>query len=968
MKKFALLAAGLISLGLGIMCACTNDNTTPPDPDPNPNPGPVTPDDPVTEQVGDFGAIPWVSKDGVLDLSAGTFSGAQSFELTKVEGQYADTVIYCTADGVEYTLSLNEDGALDMKDGDGGVVRTFMMDITTFAGAWYDESDTSAYYVISSNLNEDGYFTWKAYSTSGVTPGDPYRAVSVFLFNSDNSAGMFLQVLDEEGKAYLSYSYSGSSVYMGTAAGSSTAVVPFNGMFESVYLTEDLEQISISFGSEVITTPTASTSYTTSFGMLGSGLYYNLNNVDYALVYMNDGVYILGSDGSVTECGAYDNKWLTNDGEWSSGTNMYDITFKTDGDGNEVATFNNNDYVLQKSVSDGVVKYSFDDDNRTYTITPVRGSNDVFEFECGLTRYDGYWLRDTLKETFVQTYTSNAETFVIDENYNVKITPAGQSEPTTDTLGEFVFLPSLGSVAITYEQFGAGGASPYFAMVNSEGVYWALVGDGDGFAVYSTYFTLDYAEKAKEQFTAAFDENYQNGDYFTTGGTDPKTFAFDFDTGLVTVDGGESYYFSWGYGYIRSTEMPELYVEVRLTHESAATADTYGRYTLFPSEEGLSATYSEIVDGVMDGDEVQSEYIAQSIFAELCNIKFVYDGAYVPSELYFAADGSLNFTSFDTDTSTESLTKLEKSEYTLSLSISGGKKVFTVNCADGRVITIVDMLYATMGDTTYSVSSLAEVVGDYFYNDSTITLYSNATLRFDGKLVNVTNVAVDGDIITVKFSNGGVSYTAEFKNGGLTLNGSSAYEKIDTSPEKFIGHYTVAIVEDDKNSDGEEAKKTEITVIVGITAANVNQHGELYAIINNVAGTPSLAIVDGKQQLTFSVIDMVTFKRISCTMVLDDSDVITITVSMSGVTGQATYKAAEYSYSDFVFEGEKSVGSHTFKCVVKGGAPLYLLDGVLCDSYQISSDENGKIMLTVSCEGVKVVITPGSDGVNVALA
>ena len=86
MKKLALLAAGLLALGMGVFMACTDnvdtgdnggDPNTPPD-----GGDPVTPVDPepdYSEQLGAYDDQLWLSSDGVLDLANGTFDGVDSF-------------------------------------------------------------------------------------------------------------------------------------------------------------------------------------------------------------------------------------------------------------------------------------------------------------------------------------------------------------------------------------------------------------------------------------------------------------------------------------------------------------------------------------------------------------------------------------------------------------------------------------------------------------------------------------------------------------------------------------------------------------------------------------------------------------------------------------------------------------------------------------------------------------------------
>ena len=116
-----------------LLCACKDKDdsgTTPP-----PTPAP-TPETPTEVDVGDYARV-WVSGNCTLDLTAGTLTGSsfEDFKVKSITGEKADAVITCTADENDYTLTLNADGALDMKDGENEVVYTFMVAPSEFSGA-----------------------------------------------------------------------------------------------------------------------------------------------------------------------------------------------------------------------------------------------------------------------------------------------------------------------------------------------------------------------------------------------------------------------------------------------------------------------------------------------------------------------------------------------------------------------------------------------------------------------------------------------------------------------------------------------------------------------------------------------------------------------------------------------------------------------------------------------------------------
>ena len=971
MKKFALLLAGVLSLGAGVICACTNGEVNnPPDPD---DPGIVDPPDDndtdFTEALGAYALFDWVSEAGVLNLAEGTLEGTQSFEITDVTGADAEIVISCTVDGVDYTISLNDAGALEMISvADNQLYSTFLVEASRYAGAWYSADETSYYYVISDTVDDEGYFSWRVCNRSGVTTAEPYQAVTIFESQGENY-GITFYVPETN---YFFY-YSGEAVYMndGTSMGT-LEVEAYTPVFSSMYLNAEGEELSIDLVNSTVTYQGQEMTATAGFGAFGAGIWFRDEDtsVEHALIYTNEETKLVSLEGSEVYA-AYNPEWLPGDengeGEWSIGTNLAnggDVVFNDD----QNIIFEGTSYQLSHYIDDGELVYSFTvpgtANDYTYVIRAVEGSEDVFYMESNRSQRSGYYFRENAKRQFVQTFTSNSEILTIDEDYALTITTkdVDGDDVRPGTGSRFTYLEDLGTIAYSYTDSGLGTSGSVtfnLALVNTQGIYWTIVGTGGSYAAYSTYLTEDYLPTAIETMTQALNEG---DDYFTTGGLTPETLRFNFETGIVTVDGADSYYFSWGYGAVRTTDTPELYVTI---NEGEMVPDShYNRYTLFPSSTGLDAVL-EAVDidssgNISTSDEQSRFYVAQNTFEELFGTTFVYYGRYVQSSISIDEEGGLNLSSYDASTGNTNLLKVDRNDYSIHIGISGGTETITlVYAVDGQnyIVEIVDRLYATYDSLVYCIPDLAEVIGMYSNGSEYIILGSDGSVNYNGVDVNVTGIVSNPGEVIVTFMRSNAVHTATFTGGQVTVASGDSQtiysNKIDTDLSSFVGTYIVAVDDD-----------TDITVGVSATVGGVNEQVSLTTTINGVIRTPSVQLSeDGKLQIYFTAFDFAAGGTVRCTLTLDGDRVsVNATVGSSGNT--EVYDVSDWDYSDFNIE-ETQIGQGTLSCVVKEGAPLYLLNGVMCDGYEVSINGNVKT-LTLDFNGTDVVITNNNGSVSVA--
>ena len=950
MKKLVLTAAMLLTLGLGVFAACA---PTTEDPGHAEDPGHTEePDEPGTQEptntdCGSFAETTWVSVHGTLDLDAGTYTAASDFAVTGVTGEYEETEISCTMGGAAYTLRYNNDeGRLDLYNAQDEFEYFFFADASFFSGTWYSEDDTSAYYVISSVPDEDGYFTWNMYAMGSMIPSLTERAITVFMFNEDENrtAGMFLYVPSE------GYSYSFSSagaVYMGLSESESLAVTTYTGPYSAAYRNSSGETLEIDFENSTVTYRGSTVSCSPGLGTYGSGIWFRLGEIDYALIYMGDATYLFGG-GRQVAFAPYSDNWLTGSEEgedtWSDPYDLYRFEFLSETN----VRFNGNEYTMSVAMEDGQTVYRFAIGETPYTIRPCTGTSDVFTLETENSLYRGQYFRNSAMDAFMQTYSSNSDLLTVSNDGGIQVSIHSLETDTTSRYSaSFIYLEDLGAIAVAYNPYGTLGNTFYLTNVNAAGIYWAIAGSNSSYAVAATYLTEDFLPTAWETVSQALGED---STYYTSGGAEPVTMQFDQERGTVLLS-GEEYYFSWGYGSIRENASGvELYLVIsNEPTDPTLTQYEYWRYTVIPGAYGLDVQYAEVeVDGA-NAEYIGTPYwmtcVPDSLMRSLQEILFVYNGQYAQESVDFAADGTLRISEIAGGSAEELLTDVVIASYSLTISAtSEGVETITVEylLPDNTTgtLTIVDRTYLTIGNKTYSHSDLAAVTGRYYAaNGDSLELTERGGLSVNG--TSVTVLRIDNDVagqITVTYRYRGVEQTAVFTAGGATV-GETVYTKVTFTPARFVGTYLVG----------------ENTVTVSASMGNANSTISLTASLNGILATPSLSYADGAQVLTFSAFDPESMRRITCTMTLEGNS---LTVAVGSETDTAS--ASDWSLADF--DGERTVtgsdgNTYTLTCVMKGEAPVFLLNGQVCDGYTINISADGMVTLSMSCDGVSVSAT-----------
>lgn len=947
MKKLILSAAALLALGLGVFAACTPEEG--PDTGDPSNPPEPTPPTPTEFDFGDYANTDWVSTEGVLDLTEGTYSADPSFAVTGVEGQFEDIVISCTMDGGAYTLRYNDyEGRLDLYDAQGAAAGFFLADVSPFAGTWYNADNGSVYYSISSVPDDEGYFSFKTNTVGSVNSHAASRMNSVFMFNEDedHTAGVFLAVPD----LGVTVTYSSSGLYLGSTEEDATGetLTPYGSVYSENYRASSGEELGIDFETNAVTFRGETTECTLAAGLSGSGIYFRIGGTEYGLIVMPEATYLC-TGSQKTVFASYDTAWLTGseegESEWSSAGNLYRLSFEEN-----TVEMDGTAYELTTALEDGATVYRFavgtGDAAITYTIRPVLGSRDVLELDTADLRRGGYYFRNTLMQTFVKTYDSNSEVLTVtvdDGGVNVS-SYLRETGETNNFSAAFTYLPDLGSVAVSYTPYGTIGSTFYLTQMNSLGIYWTIVGSEGSYASVSSYFTEEFLPTAWEMLFATLSGE---DDFYTTGDAQPTTFVFDREAGTVTLD-GDTYYFTWGYGYItESSTAPELYISV--SNEPSDVSQTtyeYWRYTAIPRGLGLDVQYAEIrVEGGAAeyvGDPYWFFCAPESSLAQLREIVFAYNGAFERETVSFAQNGSLIISTVAEGASSSLLGSETIEDYALTMTTdAGGKEVITITVGEGDAtytVTINDRTYLTIGSKVYSHEDLAAMAGIYYGADGgELELTVRGGIVVGG--VNATVSKIDNDTegqLTVTYRSRGADHTAVFTASGATVDGA-AYERVVSDMAAFVGVYTVG---------GN-------TIEISASAENVNSAVSLVARVNGILSSPAFSADGGVQTLTLSAFDVQAMKRISCTLVLEDG---VVTATVNGETESDEKAAAEWSYADFAFTGERTVTvdgkQYKLTCVMKGDAAVFLLDGEVCADYLVAIDADGEATLTLSCGGV----------------
>lgn len=243
------------------------------------------------DPVFDLGAFArkWVGKDGTLDLTQPSWSYAESFTVTGVSGQGANTVIDCIADDVKCKMCLTDEGKLKIADAElfDSVYYTYMPTAEIFNGVW-KLSEGREYALFVTELNEDGFFGWAPMYDDGSIDEDFFvTAETKLVFDGKGSASV--QFVNAFG---ITYEFTAGSV---VAADEGLTYVPTADFIADCYISDGGNVCSIRNGGIIFEEYSAR--LTLKSGIYGAGLYFWDGASHYALVQTLDGVCLFSADG-----------------------------------------------------------------------------------------------------------------------------------------------------------------------------------------------------------------------------------------------------------------------------------------------------------------------------------------------------------------------------------------------------------------------------------------------------------------------------------------------------------------------------------------------------------------------------------------------------------------------------------------------------------------------------------------------
>ena len=900
--------------------------------------------------VGVF-ARRWVNADTTIDLAAGTMTGTENFAVTSFTDAGADSVIACTADGTDYILTPDADGALAMyaaadyssstdEEGNGPVpLKTLMADAAPFGGAWLtDDPYMYMYYVITPFIGADGYFSWDMYSVLSHESAEMEGTGRTSLTFAEDGSAQLSFIGDSYGYTYMTIVLGengpecddGWSVY---------GLYPQPAGFGSSYLSENGDKILLDSEAGTVSYNGTVVSFAAEAGEYGSALTFEVGGEEYYLQKTSAGIYRIDGDGNAYSCADYDPERIV--GSWSHGSRAYTISVETD----DKVTFGNAEFDLTARVEDGEVVYDFTRNEMLFTIYPIEGINAAFYVESEMTLASGYYILDEAKATFVGNSTNNIENLSVREDYSVAITSLLDST-VNNYQGEFTYLSEFDCIALLLGDSG-------LCMIQlADGAYWMLESSADGYYEYSAFYTEEALATIEALFALGLEgEN----DTFTTGGTSPDTLSLDFANGTVTYN-GQTLPFTWGYEFGSMSDYPTMLFASDIETDGEGNLVGYLYHSMRPFDRGVALTTTDMATGETD----YFYFISQSVYSDLLGASYTYRGPLYDEVFTLGDDGSFSMATSDLSDSDTAVTQVAYDYILQRFYDSAGRENIIIGFnASGELylyVYIVDGEYATLFDIVYSRNDLLDYIGDYYDGEGNVlSLTVNGTATLNGEAAEMLgSVSVTESGATARFTVGETEYTAVFSGGGATLTQGetqSAYTKRALTPAAFVGSYTL---------NGKE-------IVVSSSALGINYALSLNVEVDGTAAEATLAFAaDGSQVLSFSAFDFSSGLPVSVayTITLKDG-----ALTLSDGTNTVSASAADWDYSAFAFEGEKtltdSAGTqHAFVCLPKEGgkAPLYLYDGQSCTQYTVTIAADGTMTLEVTCVMDTFVITVAADG------
>lgn len=908
----------------------------------------------VTRQrvsAGEF-ARRWISGNITLDLAAETMTGVEKFELISVENSGAETVMTCRLDGDDYTLSLNAEGALELKavsaETGSEPEKTFMVAANSFNGAWY-LADDDMFTLFIAEPDADGYFGWTVMEADGsFDPDYLYRATTRFTFDKNGSATVEFFVIDTEVTYVINEN---GNVCMPEA---NLEYAASDALFKSAYVSEKNKNILIDKTEKTVTVDGTKVSYTAGNSAYGTGIVYTLGEKTYTVVFTLNGV-VEYSDGGEENLVEFDQTLYS--GEWM-GENK--ISFEK---ANKIL-FNGTEYDLRAAIVGGEVVFTFVADGTAYSIYGIPDNDVAFGLSSDGGDTFSFYLSQAAVQAFVGEYNANDLSLKIDESLQVV-----WGKDTAE--GKGVYLPALDRTLDTPK--GLNGIQlAAISLGDNRYIVWAgegtlvLLEESDGdFSVTASFYNDAAAIKVKEEIAAGLNSE---ADFYTSGGVHADTLSFDFTSKNATYN-SEKYAFNWDYfiNFNTGAEYPVLSFA-----DKTDVAVKYVAYRYFGED------YIRLEKYVAGVRKSYVSLVSDEEYSKLFGTSYVKKGAFADETIAFGEDGKLTITSIDLTASSE-LTKSESYEE-YALTVEKGVLVVTyradagigfetaIYCDEiGKRVTMVQDEYVG-GSADYSAA-----VGAYYTENGEIIfeLLENLQYKYnDGDALD--DWTYEDDFDTIGLQNGvlvgtktveewwsGTSYTLSFVFTGNTVEIKKdnviqqTAAKKEFTPAAFVGTYVF---------DGAE-------FVISAVTNSINIPYELQVTVDgDEASSVTLGFnAEGKQTLTFEVGILWAIKY---TAVLDGDK---ITFSDEDTVYGTAAAGRVWDYSDFAFGTPVTIDdegvNYTLTCVTKadGKMPLYFLreeggSEMRLQKYTVTRIDGNLILDVAPTLGMSVRITADAEG------
>lgn len=946
MKKCKLIVTFLLALGLALsLWACgsnkSGDSGTP-NPDDNNEPTP-----PPAVDLGEY-AREWTDGTLTLDLKAKTLKGGSysNFSVTAITGEKADAKISCTANGKEYTLSLNNSGKLEMKSAQAEQAEhSFSVVPREYAGAWLSSDPyTADYYTVSPAADTQSRFPWAAISKYNGETDESGTAATEFSFDSEGKATVTFVDFRDGAYPYTAFKIfvdAQGSLSMLDSYDDTYSLSPFAGCFaaDSAYFDENNNRLLLGAENN-LTYNGIQAAYSLGSDSLGAWIKFTASGKEYKFQRRPEGFCFVSETQSLTVA-LYTPGLIK--GDWSDSTSENTLSVADD----SKVLFNKTEYSLGLNSKDGNIYYDFTVGETVYTIHPIPGIEAAIELKANGTRAD-YYILDTVKDVFVRSYTDNVTTLTIDENYKISQEgmPMGQA-------GIFTYIsdPDYKCVAYVY-----GPAQSKIYLIHLEnGVFGKF---NSKLQLEECYFSTDIIPDVQAMFTNGLENS---ADFYTTGGKSPKSLELNFAENKLIYN-GKDYSFMYDYEIGALSNYP---VMLFFDYDEDTQAPTY-YHALIPNGSGVIIESLDLT--AEDAAAVEYDYmISDKVYNELLGLTFIYHGSFFDETIRLDSNGILYI---DTADYTQSDSAVSTKEYTYGLARSISDEQETVSLLFGIAESNYNIYVNIYNRTSASIAAVNYARADYdkfvkTYNSGTnvITLSHNGKITVNGEDAAVTEFKPENESLTVKYTYKSIDYTAVFTESGLTLTSDSSsgenYAPFVYDVSKFVGTFVLG---------GKQ-------IIVTSQAPTINETPALNVTFEGSAVKAALAVSqEGKQQLKFKATEWITPPDGSFPLPVETDYTITLdgsTLTISNGNNSETATVNEWTYADFAFADEKTVlTNHTLKCLLKenGTVPVFLYDGKSVLGYNVTIDDKGVKTLVTAYGMIQITVTVATDGTVTATA